>query len=148
MHSLLLVLLGLLVWIQMTVVDCFSSLPPRRIRPGSTLSIVWLEAAGGKKKKRRRRKKPPATAVDYGAEKVPVAEEKASRTVMVKEIAAPAPIEKASAQPEAEEEVAEAREDARIETSSKDEKKMEKSVIANVASFQFESDDAIITKGT
>ena len=97
-------------------VEAFVSLH-NTFRPVRACSIVSLAAAGGKKK--RRRKQPPSTATQ-------------SKQSSPKEVVAPVPIEAVIA-----------KEQMKIADSTSEEE-VDKTVIADVASFQFEPDDALI----
>lgn len=127
----LLAIFGLLI--GLVCVEAFAPMP-QGFRQVKAPSIVSLQAAAGKKKKKRRRKQPPVgtSSTQSVAKEAPVA---------AKETTAPAPkidMEKVIVAEEV---------DAMIESPSPEDVKVDKTVIADVASFKFEPDDAI-TKGT
>jgi hypothetical protein len=100
-------------------------------------SIVSLEAADGKKKKRRRRNPPAGAAATQSA---------AIEVQLAKETPPPEPMSKPAVKGEDFVFVS-GEADAMVESPSPEENKLDKNIIADVASFQFEPDDAI-TKGT
>jgi len=110
----------------------------RSFRPTDVPSIVSLEAADGKKKKRRRKQIPgagvPSAAAPSVTQQAPAAKEAPGG----EEVAA---LQKAASAPVVKEDVVTAN-----EPPSKEDAKVDKSVIADVANFQFEPVDAI-TKG-
>lgn len=140
-HSLMMkfLLVFCILLVSFLAVEAFVPLHPI-FRPVVAHSMTSLAAAGGKKKKRRRRKDPPTG----GSSSTATTQSVANEAPVVKET----PTEQVTASaPEVREEVVAANEALSMEAPSEEDIEINKSVIADVASFQFEPDD-VITKGT
>jgi hypothetical protein len=114
----------------LSLADAFVPLHHQSSRQAMVPSILSLEAAGGKKKKRRRKQPPEGTSTTQSVGKEVTVAPKETPVVKEEDVVAAA-----------------VEADAKIESPSPDDVKVDKKVIADVANFQFELEDAIL-KGT
>jgi hypothetical protein len=111
----------------LSLADAFVPLHHQSSRQAMVPSILSLEAAGGKKKKRRRKQPPEGTSTTQSVGKEVTVAPKETPVVKEEDVVAAA-----------------VEADAKIESPSPDDVKVDKKVIADVANFQFELEDAIL----